>query len=45
MKLRSQYISALGVTMLTLGLAAGAIAPYVTSPPAIAASPANRGSI
>jgi hypothetical protein len=41
MKLRSQYISALGVTMLTLGLAAGAIAPYVTSTPAVAASPAN----
>jgi hypothetical protein len=35
--------STLGVTMLTLGLAAGAFAPYfvVTSTPAIAASPAN----
>lgn len=41
MKFRSQYISAVGITMLTLGLAAGAIAPYVTSTPSIAASPAN----
>lgn len=41
MKLRSQHISALSVTMLTLGLAAGAIAPFVTSPPATAVSPAN----
>lgn len=43
MKLRSQYISTLGATMLTFGLAVGAIAPYLvtTSTPALAASPAN----
>lgn len=43
MKLRYWYTSMLGVTLLTLGLAAGAIAPYLvtTSTPALATSPAN----
>jgi S-layer homology domain len=43
MKLRSRYDSALGVTMLTLGLAAGAIDPCIvtTSTPALAASSTN----
>ena len=37
----SKYGSIVNVTMLTLGLAAGAIAPYLVSVPAPAASPAN----
>ncbi len=43
MKLHSRYISTLSVTILTLGLAAGAIVPYfvTTSTPATAASSAN----
>ena len=43
MKLRSRYTSTLGVIMLTLGLAASAIAPYfvTTSTPALAVLPAN----
>ncbi len=43
MKLRSRYTSTLGVTMLTLGLAAGAIAPYLVEipAPAVAATSAT----
>ena len=43
MKLRYCYTSTLGVTLVTLGLAAGGIAPYLatTLTPALAASPAN----
>ncbi|MBM0744234.1 S-layer homology domain-containing protein [Phormidium sp. CLA17] len=43
MKLRYCYTSTLGVTLVTLGLAAGAIAPYLatTLTPALAASPEN----
>lgn len=43
MKLCSRYAKRRGVTILTLGLTAGAIAPYVVTPltPALAASPAN----
>ncbi len=43
MKLRYWYTSTLGVTLITLGLAAGAIAPHLVtiSTPAIAASPTN----
>ncbi|NJL23597.1 MAG: S-layer homology domain-containing protein, partial [Leptolyngbyaceae cyanobacterium SM1_3_5] len=39
----SRYASAFGVTMLTLGLAAGAIAPYIVpiSAPAFATTPTN----
>lgn len=42
MKFRSQYASVFGITMLILGLAVGAIAPYlVVVPVALAATPAN----
>ena len=41
MVMPSKYGSIVNVTMLTLGLAAGAIAPYLVSVPAPAASPAN----
>ncbi|XHX78831.1 MAG: S-layer homology domain-containing protein [Stenomitos frigidus ULC029] len=41
MKLRSHYTSTISVTLLTLGFAAGAIAPYVTPTSAVAASSAK----